>query len=159
MLLEIIIIVFLILFGVILLMAEIFILPGITIAGIAGAICLAGGSVYAFLYVGDTAGYITILISVIAFVGTLIYLLKSNAMSHIALKADIDSVVDQAELKQLNVGDIGISISRLNPIGKARFNDSIIEVKSVTSEYIDEGVEIEIVKIDSSNALVKQIEN
>lgn len=155
MIIEISIIVFLIVLGVALILAEIFLLPGITIAGVAGAISLLGGIVYAFLYVGDTAGFITIGASVISGGGLFVYFIKSNAMSKIALNTDIETTVDQTDLKQLNVGDKGKAISRLNPIGKAEFNNITIEAKSITGEYIDEGEDVEIVKVEGYNVLVK----
>ncbi|MFR9165618.1 MAG: NfeD family protein [Dysgonomonas sp.] len=154
---EIIIVAFLIILGIALLMAEIFLLPGITIAGIAGGISILGGIVYAFTSMGNTAGFITIGVSAVAGCGTFVYLIKSNAINKIALKTDIESKVDQSELQKVKIGDIGKAISRLNPIGKADFNDTIVEAKSFTGEFIDEGAEIEIVKVDSSNVLVQEV--
>lgn len=157
---EIIIIIFLILIGVALLMAEIFLLPGITIAGVAGCLTMIGSIVYAFYYIGNTAGYLTITANVAIFVLTLIILIKSKALDHIALKTDITStVIDKDEFKGLKIGDKGITISRLNPIGKAEFGTQIVEAKSFTGEYIDEGQAIEIVRIDNSNILVQSIDS
>ncbi len=154
---EIIIVVFLILLGIALLMAEVFFLPGITIAGFAGALSLLGGVVYAFVYLGNTAGFITMGLSAVFGVGTFVYLIKSNTMDRIALKTDIEATVDQTELKQLQIGDKGKSISRLNPIGKAQFGDVVVEAKSVNGEFIDDNLSIEIVKIESYNVLVQVI--
>lgn len=152
---EIIIIAFLIILGVALLLAEIFLLPGITIAGFAGALSIIGGIAYAFIYVDGTAGLISIGASVVLFAGSFAFLIKSNTMSHIALKTDIESKVDQSELEQLKVGDEVIALSRLNPIGKAEFNGLTVEAKSVTGEFIDEGESVVIVKVETYNVLVK----
>lgn len=155
---EIIIIVFLIILGVGLLAAEVFLLPGITIAGIAGGLMLVGSIAYAFFYIGETAGYITIAANIIITVAAFLFILKSNALSHIALKTDIDAIVDQTEILQLNIGQTGITLSRLNPIGKAEFDDQyIVEVKSVTGEFIDEGKSVEIVKIEKSSVMVQSV--
>ncbi|GAB6012008.1 NfeD family protein [Viscerimonas tarda] len=155
---EIGIIVFLVVLGVALLLAEIFLLPGITVAGFAGALSLTGGIVYAFIYMGNTAGFITIVSSIALFAASFAFLIKSNAMSHIALKTDIDATVDQTELNQMTIGDEGQTISRLNPIGKAEFNGITVEAKSITGEFIDESEAVVIVKIEGSNVLVKVIE-
>ncbi|SHF64261.1 NfeD family protein [Dysgonomonas macrotermitis] len=153
---EIIIIVCLILVGVALLLAEIFLLPGITVAGIAGGVMMVGSIVYAFYYVGPTTGYITIAANIVIGVGAFIFVIKSNALDHIALKTDIESVVEQPEIQKLSVGQKGIALSRLNPIGKVEFNDeSTVEAKSVTGEFIDAGEWVEIVHIDKSSVLVK----
>lgn len=155
---EIIIIVFLILLGVGLLAAEVFLLPGITIAGIAGGVMLIGSVAYAFYYIGETAGYITIAANVIIIVAAFLFILKSNALNHIALKTDIDATVDQTEILQLNIGQTGVALSRLNPIGKAEFdNQYIVEVKSITGEFIDEGESVQIVKIEKSSVMVQSV--
>ena len=155
---EIIIIVFLIILGVGLLAAEVFLLPGITIAGIAGGLMLIGSIAYAFYYINETAGYITIAANIIISVAAFLFILKSNALNHIALKTDIDATVDQTEILQLNIGQIGVTLSRLNPIGKAEFdNQYTVEVKSITGEFIDEGENVQIVKIEKSSVMVQSV--
>ncbi len=160
--LEIIIIIALILIGVALMMAEIFLLPGITIAGFAGGLLMIASIAYAFYYIGPEAGYITIGANIILTAGAFVFLIKSNAMERISLKKDIDSVVDQPELHTLHAGDKGIAASRLNPIGKAEFGDTIVEAKSFTGEFIDVGEPVEIIKVEKSNVSVQplhEIEN
>ncbi|MDR1808991.1 MAG: hypothetical protein LBR34_01115 [Prevotella sp.] len=156
--LEIVIVIFLALLGIALLLAEIFFLPGITVAGIAGALSLAGGIIYAFAYLGSVGGFMTVIASIVLFAAAFAYLIKSNVMADIGLKTDIEATVDQTELLQLKVGDEGQAVSRLNPIGKAEFNGLGVEAKSVTGEYINEGEPIVIVKIDTCNVLVKVAE-
>lgn len=155
---EVIIIIFLILLGVALLAAEVFLLPGITIAGVAGAVMLVGSIAYAFYYIGETAGYITIAANVVISVGAFIFIIKSNTLDHIALKTDIESTVENNEILQLHNGQIGVTLSRLNPFGKAEFdNQYTVEVKSMTGEYIDEGENIQIVNIEKSTILVQSV--
>lgn len=155
---EIIIIIFLILLGVGLFLAEVFLLPGITIAGIAGGVMLIGSIAYAFYYMGETAGYITIAANILITAAAFIFIMKSNALNHIALKTDIEATVDQTEIKQLQEGQTGVALSRLNPIGKAEFdNQYIVEVKSVTGEFIDEGENVQIVKIEKSSVMVQPV--
>lgn len=58
--LDLIIVIAVIALGVLFMLIEIFLLPGISIAGIAGAIFLIGGIVYAYIFLGTSAGNITI---------------------------------------------------------------------------------------------------
>ncbi|MDU1905545.1 MAG: nodulation efficiency protein D (NfeD) [Dysgonomonas sp.] len=155
--LGIIIIICLILLGVALMMAEIFLLPGITVAGFAGGILMIGSIVYAFYYMTPTAGYITIGANIVIGIGTFFYLIKSNTLDKIALTTDIDSKVDQPEVKNLSLGDKGIAISRINPIGKAEFGDNIVEVKSFTGEFIDVEEKLIIMRIENTNIWVQTI--
>lgn len=155
---EILIVVFLVLLGIVLILAEIFLLPGITIAGIAGALSLVGGIVYAFVYIGDSAGFITMGVSAVIGVGYFVFLIKSNTMNRIALKTDIEATVDQSDLKKVSEGDTGRAISRLNPIGKVEFGETIVEAKSFDGEFIDDGESVEVVKVSSVNVIVKKLD-
>lgn len=155
--LEIVIIIGLILIGVALMMAEIFLLPGITIAGIVGGLLMIASVVYAFHNIGSEAGYITLGANIVLTAGAFVFLIKSNALDHISLKKNIDSVVDQPELHVLQVGDRGVAISRLNPIGKAEFDDKIVEAKSFTGEFIDVDEPVEIIKVEKTNVLVQPL--
>lgn len=157
--LGIIIIACLILLGVALMMAEIFLLPGITIAGFAGGILMIGSIVYAFYYMTPTVGYITIGANMVAGLGTFFYLIKSNTLDKIALKTDIDSKIDQPEVKELNPGDKGVALSRINPIGKAEFGTNVVEVKSFTGEFIDAEEKLIIMRIENMSVWVQTINN
>lgn len=147
-----------IILGVVLLMAEVFLLPGITVAGFAGVASLIGGVIYAFVYVGNTAGYVTLGVSATLTAGVFVYLIKSKAMDRIALTTDVDSKVDISDVEKIKKGDRGITESRLNPIGEVSFGDIVVEAKSIDGKYIPEGVTVEAVKIET-NILVRLIED
>ncbi|MBK5196172.1 MAG: hypothetical protein JJE08_09140 [Proteiniphilum sp.] len=154
--LDLIIVAAVILLGILFILVEIFLLPGISIAGIAGAIFLVGGIVYAYIFLGNVAGNITLTASAVALGGTFYWLLKSNSLRKISLETNIESKVDISNLLKMAVGDTGIAISRLNPIGKVMVNDIEAEGKSFDGEFIDEETEIEIVRIETYHVLVKR---
>ena len=66
---EVFIIIALILAGVLLFIVEVFLIPGISIAGIASAICLLYANYYAFANLGMAGGFITLGISAVACFG------------------------------------------------------------------------------------------
>jgi membrane-bound ClpP family serine protease len=72
------------------------------------------------------------------------------------LKTNIESTVDSPRDMDLKVGDEGVSLSRLAPIGKARFHHITIEAKS-TNEFIDENTPVVIVHIEGYNVIVEKI--
>ena len=152
--LDILIIVFVMIAAIALLLAEIFLLPGITIAGIAGALFAIGGVVYAYT-IGTTVGNITLSSSIVIFGGIFLWLLRSNSFHRVSLKTNIESTVESPRNMDLNVGDEGITLSRLAPIGKARFHHITIEAKS-TGEFIDENTPVVIVRIDGYNVIVEK---
>lgn len=154
--LDLIIVIAVIALGVLFMLIEIFLLPGISIAGIAGAIFLIGGIVYAYIFLGTSAGNITIAAASLALGGTFFWLIKSKSLRKISLETNIEGKVDTGNLQKINAGDTGISLSRLNPIGKVMVNDVEVEGKSFNGELIDEETEIEVVKVNTYNVIVKR---
>ena len=150
---DIIIIVFLMIVAIGLIIAEIFLLPGITIAGIAGALFAIGGVAYAYS-ISVTVGNITLGSSVLAFGGIFVWLLRSNSFNRVSLKTDIESTVASPRDMELNIGDVGITLSRLAPIGKARFKNITVEAKS-TGEFIDENTTVIIKRVEGYNVIVE----
>lgn len=153
---EVTIIVFLMLVAIVLILLEIFLLPGITIAGIGGFLFAAAGVIYAYS-VGETAGHITLFLSLATFGGAFVWLLRSRSFNRVALKTDVDSKLTSSRDLGIEPGDEGLTLSRLAPIGKARFKGITVEAKSM-DELIDENTEVEVVRVDGYNVLVKKKE-
>jgi membrane-bound ClpP family serine protease len=151
--LDIVIIVFLMVAAIALILAEIFLLPGITLAGIGGALFAVGGIAYAYTLNLQT-GNITMVSSIAVFGGLFSWLIRSNAFNRVALKTNIESKVLSPREMTLKIGDIGVAVSRLAPIGKARFNNITVEAKSV-NDFIDENTSIVIVSIEGYNVIVE----
>ena len=53
-------------------------------------------------------------------------------------------------------GDRGIALSKMNPMGRIKVNDVVMEGKSVQG-YLNPKTEIEIIKITGSQAIVKPV--
>lgn len=155
---DLIIIISVILLGVVFMLIEIFLLPGISIAGIAGAIFLIGGIIYAYIFQGSTVGNITLGGASLLLGGSFFWLLKSKSLRKISLETNIEGKVDTSYLQKVSVGDIGVTLSRLNPIGQVLVNDVEVEGKSFDGEFIDEDTNVEIIKVDTYNVLVKRKE-
>ena len=92
-------VVLLVLAGVALILAEMFLLPGIGIAGVGGFGCLTAAIVLSYIWIGRTAGYITfgacILLSALAIWG----FVRSHALDKMALDTKIDGQVKLADNK------------------------------------------------------------
>ena len=140
--------------AIVLLLAEIFLLPGLTIAGIAGALFAIGGIAYAYT-TGMAAGNITLGSSIVIFGGIFLWLMRSNSFHRVSLKTNIESTVESPRNMDLKVGDEGLTLSRLAPIGKARFGQITIEAKS-TNDFIDENTPVIIVHIEGYNVIVEK---
>lgn len=149
-------IVLLILVGIALLVAEFFVFVGSIVAGIAGFILTAMGVYLTYKTYGTTAGNYALLISAILFVIAVYFALRSKTWKKIALHSEIEGKVNTIEEHNINVGDTGITISKVAPMGKVRVNDVVVEAKS-TGIYIEENTEVEVIKVNESNILVKPL--
>jgi membrane-bound ClpP family serine protease len=148
------IVILLLIIAIGLVLIEIFLIPGIGIAGIAGALLMITSLVLAY-EVGVTFGHYVLASTGIISVGLVILAFHTKTWDRLSLKSDIHSKVDNPAV-MLTVGDKGKTVGRLNPTGKALFNDKYIEVSS-KGAYIEPETEIEIVQIDANKITVIQI--
>ena len=142
----------LIIMGLLLLFAEILIIPGVGVAGILGLLSMAGSCVYAFMEMGQTAGIIVTAVNVVLIVLLTIWVLRAKTWKRLALETNIDA---KAVVPEVNVvpGEKGVSVTRLAPMGTARFGDLRLEV-TAREGIIDPGVEIEVVEVDGIKVYV-----
>lgn len=134
--------------AIILLIAEVFFIPGITLAGIAGALCAGCGIWYAYS-LDMTIGHITVLSSIIGFVAVFWFFVRSRSFKIMELNADISSKVTSNLEQGISVGEKGVTVSRLASVGKARFNRTIVEVKAENG-WIDENTPVLVTRIEDN---------
>ena len=146
----------LIFLGLLLLLIEFSVLPGVTIAGIGGFILL-GLSVYiAFSEYGTIIGIITLAFVLIASPMLIFYFFKSKAGKKMVLDSAIDSKVETVDDEKIHVGDTGITIGRLAPTGKVKVSGEVVEAQS-TGGFIDHNTEIKVLKILSNKIIVEPV--
>ena len=151
-------IILLILLGLLLLLIEFAVIPGITIAGIGGFLMLIGSVYIAFKEYGNFAGFITLIVVLIAAPAIIYYFFKSKQGKKMILESSIDGKVETINEEKLKVGDIGKSIGRLAPTGKVKVNGEVVEAQS-TGSFIDHQTEIKIVKILTNKIIVEPLKN
>jgi len=152
------IVIFLVILGILLFLVEFLIVPGITVAGIGGAISIIAGVVMAFYYEGPTTGLI-VLISTALLIGlTAVFMLKAGTWKKLMLDKAIDGKVDFVKMEEgrIKTGDKGRTITRLNPMGKVMVGEEYYEAKAL-DELIQQNTDVEIVKIESNKIIVKPI--
>jgi membrane-bound ClpP family serine protease len=150
-------IILLILLGVLLFLVEFFIIPGVTLAGIGGAVLFGLAVFIAYRTHGTTVGnytlFATLLISITAF----IIALRARTWRRFMLKTNIDSKVEVGlEDQKVKPGDRGETVTRLAPIGMVRVNDITIEGKSIGG-FLDPNTKVEVVKVLGTQIIVKPI--
>ena len=151
-------IIFLIILGLMLFVAEFVLLPGITIAGVGGALCLVTAIVFSFITYGTGIGLLILGITVLLMVVMTVLMLKAGTWNKFMLKTTLDGKVDNvgAGEGRVKAGDRGVTVTRLVPGGKVLVNDEYFEAKSIDI-LIDPGQEIEVIRIDDNKLIVKPI--
>lgn len=155
-------IIFLILVGLLLFIIEFMLIPGITIAGVGGAICLVSGIVFAFVSFGTTTGFLVLGITALVMVVLTVLMLKADTWNKFMLKTTLDGKVDtvgaSGDKVQVKAGDRGVTVTRLAPGGKVLVNGEYYEAKSIDI-LIDPKQEVEVIRIDDNKLIVKPINN
>jgi membrane-bound serine protease (ClpP class) len=173
--------------GVLLLMIEIFVLPGFGIAGFLGITFILFGLFGmlvknapgelpwprdAFAWKDFTDGVIALSGGFIGFVvlAWLLakYLPKLQFLSGLILvptaaKLGTEMEVSMTTLPEyktigVNIGELGEVVSTLRPTGKAKFGDAIVDVVA-EAEFLGVGTPIEIVEIRGNRVVVRKVDN
>ena len=152
---DILIIASLIIAGLILFIIEVFLLPGISIAGIISAVCLLYANYYAFDTMGTLPGCITLAISAIGVIAITVWFMRSKTVDKLSLKKTIDYKPEPLKGLNLKAGDEGVALTRLALIGNAEFDGNIIEVRS-TGDFIEEKSRIRVNRIRDGIVLVEK---
>jgi len=150
------IILFLIFLGIVLLLIEFTILPGITVAGL-GGVLLFGYSIYlAFSSYGAIGGFLTLGFVLIVAPTLVVLLFKGRSGKKMVLNAVLHGVANEINPDKVKIGDIGITIGRLAPMGKIKVNDEVVEVRS-TGTFVDPGQKVRIIHIEKSLITVEPL--
>lgn len=153
---EVFIIVALILAGLLLFVVEVFLIPGISIAGMASAICLLYANYYAFDALGPTAGFITLAASAVGCIAITVWFMRSKTVDKLSLKKTLDYKIDPLEGLDIHIGDKGVTVTRLALIGNAEINGHIIEVRSADG-LIDEHTPIYVERMTEGTVIVRKL--
>lgn len=150
-------IVLLIVLGLLFLVAELLLFPGLSIGGILAVVCYGGAIWYAFDALGTTAGVWTIVAVAILSLLSLIFSLRAKTWQRLTLKQEIDSVSMPNPESEVAIGAVGVSISRLSPMGKVEVNGKTFEAKSA-DVFIDQRSKVEVVGFDNFTLIVRKID-
>lgn len=147
-------IVTLILVGLVLIFAEILLIPGVGIAGVLGLLSMGGSCFYAFHELGTTAGAIVTGVNAVLIAALTIWVLRAKTWKRMSLETNIDSKAVEGVV--LSLGDRGKTVTRLAPMGSARFGNYIVEVKALEG-MLDPETPVEVVLIEDNKIYVKPV--
>ncbi len=147
----------LILAGIIFLLLEILVVPGATVVGLFGVGLVITGVVISFNHYGVAVGVMTLLGTLVVSLIAIGIALRSNTWKKAMHSSSLEGRVNVVEAGKVNKGDEGLSITRLNPMGKALIGDEYYEVRS-KDNLIPENKPVIVVKVEGNKIIVKQKE-
>jgi len=150
------IIIFLIILGIVLLLIEVTILPGITVAGVGSFLVLVYSVYLAFTAYGSLVGFLTLAFVLIVSPLLVYYFFKGKAGKSMVLNTVLTGVANEINPEKVKVGDIGVTIGRLAPMGKIKVNDEVVEVRS-TGTFVNPGEKVRIIHIEKSMVTVEPL--
>lgn len=152
---DIAVVITLLLVGVVLMLIEIFLIPGLSVAGIGSLIFLGGAIFYAYSFIGSSAGHLTFISAIVLLIIAIWIFLRSRTLEKMSLKTEIDGKNDPLADVIVKEGDEGVSVSRLAPMGKVKVNGHVMEAKSM-DEFVDENTPVIVVKVLQTNVIVEK---
>ena len=144
--------------ALLLLLVELFVIPGSSLAAILSAICLTWAVAYAFINISALAGIITLILALILGSCVLITFMRSKTLDKVALTEEVSSTVDRSVAAQVQVGDKGYAVTRLALIGNAEINGHVVEVRSADG-FLNEKTPVVVTCVTDNEIIVQKIKN
>ncbi len=148
----------LIILGVLLIMAEVYLIPGLNVVGILGALLMLAAVVLAFMEAGMMGGVIAMLSSIVLTGGSLWWLWQSGAWDRFvlssSLRTDARQLAREGEARSRYLGRQGVALTPLRPTGVAEIEGERIEVVT-EGDFISAGSRIKVVAMDRRKYFVR----
>lgn len=138
--------------GYLLMAAELFIIPGFGVAGIAGLMCLGAGCYFAYQTYGPAYGTLTIVVVLASATTVLLWIPKSRFGKDVVHSSTLADA--HAAETTVNPGQIGVTESDLRPAGVARFGE--LRQSVVTEgEFIGANSKVLVTEVQGSRVVVE----
>ncbi len=147
----------LILFGLLFMVVEVLLLPGVSIGGLLAMVCYGSAIYIAYRDHGFWAAVLTLVVILLIASISLILSLRSRTWQRFSLKQKLEEAQADAPQTQLHKGQIATTLSRLAPMGKIEIEGRLYEAKSA-STYIDPQEQVEIVGFENMSVIVKPVQ-
>lgn len=142
--------------GILFMLVELLLVPGVGIGGILSLTSLGAACWYTFAYIGSGPGWTVLVLVLVLLVVSICTALRARTWKRFELNTEVTSKVN-TESSSLHPSDRGTAQTRLAPIGTGRFGDVVCEVKSYNNSLIAAGTALEIVAIEDNQVIVKPL--
>lgn len=150
-------IILLVVLGLLFLVAELVLLPGVSVGAILAMVSYGSAIYLAFRNLGTAAGIVVIVVILILSLIAVVVSLRAKTWQRFSLRQEIrSSSMPVLPAEELHPGDRGTTLSRLSPMGKVEIGGRVYEAKS-TGAYVDPQQEIEVVGFENFSVIVKTV--
>lgn len=148
----------LVLVGALMLVVELVLVPGVTLAAI-GALCCYGGAAWLAWSDCGPRGLLAVVAAIIVLsVIATWFSLRAKTWQHLALGERIEGRSQESPRHRVKVGDSGVAQGRLAPMGTVSIEGRVYEAKT-SGEFVDPHSRVEVTGFENSNIIVKQIKD
>ncbi|MFT5480767.1 MAG: membrane-bound ClpP family serine protease [bacterium] len=148
-------IIFFIVIGLIFLLVEILVTPGV-ILGVIGLGFIGFGVYQVYEAYGNSTGNIVLFVVGVTTVSVVLFALKSGVWTRMASTGVISGKAKENAVDVVTVGDQGKALSAMRPLGTGLFNSKKVEVSS-EGEAIEAGSPIEVIRINNNKIFIKKL--
>ena len=152
------VIILLFLLAVILILVELFLVPGVGVSGVLSILSLGGAILLTYNNYPPIVGHLVTFVSLLLVVLITCFGLKNGTWKKVSLQETMLSTVNDNQFDGVVIGDSAITISRLAPMGKVMVNNRQFEAKSI-DQYVDAHTEVVVVEFGDSYLIVKHENN
>lgn len=145
----------LLIFGAFFLVAELVFLPGVTLGAILSLVSYGAAIYLGFDRIGFLGGMVVLAIALALSLVVTVISLRAKTWRRLALNDKVEGKSNDQPESRVKIGDTGIAISRLSPIGKVEIQGEMYEAKSVDN-YIDQRSEVEVVGFENFTVIVRK---
>ncbi len=153
---ELFIIIFLVVLGLCLLVAEILFIPGITVALTGAIVSFIAAVLLAYYNFGFSCAMWVIGASVVLSVVTVLLCMRRKMLKKISLHESITSSVSRNAEEIVPLGAEGIAQTRLAPMGTVLVNGNILESKTYDG-YLEAKTRVKVVGFEDSVVIVSRL--
>lgn len=146
----------LIVVGALMLVVELVLLPGITIAAIGALGCYGGAAWLAWRDHGVKGLLIVVAVVIVLTIVATWFSLRAKTWQRFALSDRIESRSQESPGRKVKVGDRGTALGRLAPMGTVVIDGVNYEAKT-SGGFVDQHTEIEVTGFENFNVIVKPV--
>ena len=148
----------LLILGFVLILLEIFVIPGFNIFGVIGfaTVCLGVG--FAYVKLGTEAAVITGLLGASGTASLIWLLVRNRAWERLVLDKQTDraSGFDSAPLGlESLLTETGVALTPLRPAGRAQFGERLVDVVT-EGDFINSGSHVTVLSVHGNRVIVQQ---